>query len=131
MCIRDRSATGDSGVASATGYRGAASATGASGVASATGDSGAASATGTRGAASATGDSGAASATGTRGAASATGYSGFAFGSRCRAGRNGAFVVRWYDGTRYQFAFGRVGENGIKSDTWYIVRDGELTEEKP
>ncbi len=101
--VEGSSATGDSGAASATGYRGAASATGNSGAASATGDRGAASATGVsgaasaigyRGAASATGNSGAASAIGYRGAASATGVSGAASAT----GYSGAASATGYSG---------------------------------
>ncbi len=71
-------ATGDSGRAAATGYRGHAAATGASGRAAAAGYSGHAAATGYRGHAAATGDSGRAAATGYRGHAAAAGDSGHA-----------------------------------------------------
>jgi hypothetical protein len=123
------SATGDSGAASATGYRGAASATGSRGAASATGYRGAASATGDRGAASATGDSGAASATGYRGAASATGDSGAASASGWDGRVMGAegcalFLVHRDESGKITHAWaGIAGRDGIKPLTWYRLGD--------
>jgi hypothetical protein len=112
-----------------------ASATGTRGAASATGDQGAASATGTRGAASATGDQGAASATGTRGAASATGMASVAVASgpdgKAKAAKGCAIVlVRRDDGGEIaHIRASKVGENGIKADTWYSLgADGEFVE---
>ncbi|ENW78376.1 hypothetical protein F909_04065 [Acinetobacter sp. ANC 3929] len=137
------SATGNQGAASATGYQGAASATGNQGAASATGNRGAASATGNQGAASATGNRGAASATGYRGAASATGYRGAAsatgeYGAASATGKHsvacglgwnnkamacesGAIVLT-YRNTQDEIIHiraSKVGENGIKANTWY------------
>jgi hypothetical protein len=127
------SATGYSGHASATGYSGHASATGNSGHASATGDYGHASATGDYGHASATGSSGHASATGDYGHASATGSSGWAaagYSGRAKAAENGVLSILWWDekSNRPRLAIGYVGEDGIKADTFYVVRDGALVE---
>ena len=112
------SATGDQGAASATGYRGAASATGDRGAASATGDQGAASATGTRGAASATGDQGAASATGAKSVAIAAGYEGKA---RAAEGCAIFLVKRDKDYNIVHVFASKVGDNGIKADTFYTL----------
>ena len=129
------SATGEYGAASATGYQGAASATGYQGAASATGNRGAASATGEYGAASATGNRGAASATGYQGAASATGKHAVACGlgwcSKARADETGAIVLvfRNMEDEIIQIRASKVGENGIKPNTWYQLDvDGEFVE---
>ncbi|WP_336148588.1 DUF7666 domain-containing protein [Acinetobacter ursingii] len=129
------SATGEYGAASATGNRGAASATGYQGAASATGNRGAASATGNRGAASATGYQGAASATGNRGAASATGNHAVACGlgwsNKAKASASGAIVLthRNYGDEIVHIRASKVGENGIKADTWYQLDEyGEFVE---
>ncbi|WP_151732205.1 DUF7666 domain-containing protein [Acinetobacter ursingii] len=138
------SATGEYGAASATGYQGAASATGEYGAASATGEYGAASATGNRGAASATGYQGAASATGEYGAASATGYQGAAsatgnhavacglgWSNKAKASASGAIVLthRNYGDEIVHIRASKVGENGIKPDTWYqLDENGEFVE---
>jgi len=130
------SATGDSGHASATGYYGHASATGYSGHASATGYSGHASATGDYGHASATGYSGHASATGYYGHASATGDYGIAaalgYCSKVKSGSKGAIVASYYDSKaeRPRVLVGYVGEDGIKSDTWYSCESGKWKEVK-
>lgn len=93
--------------------------------ASATSPRGAASATGSQGAASATGDRGAASATGDHGVAMAAGWQ-----SRALASFTGAIflVERDDDGSILHIFASKVGENGVKPDTWYMLRDGALTE---
>ncbi len=125
--VEGEAATGYQGAASATGCQGAASATGDQGAASATGDQGAASATGARGAASATGDQGAASATGDQGAAMASGYCGKVSG---KVG-NALFAVErdsyW---NIVSVAAGIVGKAGIKANTWYACKDGQLVEDQ-
>ncbi len=129
------SATGEYGAASATGEYGAASATGEYGAASATGEYGAASATGNRGAASATGEYGAASATGNRGAASATGEHSVACGlgwqNKAKACETGAIVLTYrnYEDEIIHIRASKVGENGIKADTWYqLDESGDFVE---
>ena len=51
---------------------------------------------------------------------------------RIRVGPCGAFAVAyWSDTDGWRFLTGKVGENGIKADTWYVVLGGKLTEEQP
>ena len=65
----------------------------------------------------------------------ASGYAsivmGAGYGCRAKAGASGAIALTWYDGKRPQIAVGLVGEDGIKPDTWYEVRDGKLAECAP
>ena len=103
--------------------------------ASATGDQGAASATGYQCAASATGDQGAASATGYQGAASATGAASVAISTgwsgRAQAAEGCAIVLvyRDDDGNITHIRASKVGENGIKPDTWYTLdENGDFKE---
>jgi hypothetical protein len=120
------SATGNRGAASATGYQGAASATGYQGAASATGNQGAASATGNQGAASATGNQGAASATGKASVAMATGWEGRAKGA---LGCAIVLVNRDDDLNIRHIRSAKVGEQGVKPDTWYSLdAEGEFVE---
>ena len=95
-----------------------ASATGERGAASATGEQGAASATGARGAASATGYKGAASATGEASVAVSTGWAG-----RAQAAEGCAIVLAFRDneGRIAHIRASKVGENGIKANTWYAL----------
>jgi len=91
----------------------------------ATKDNQAASATGDWGAASATGYRGAASATGYRGAATASGYKGRAKGAK----GNALFLCERDD--KYEIISvwaGIVGKDGIKPDTFYMLRDGKPVE---
>ena len=100
-------ATGDLGAASATGYQGAASATG------------------NRGAASATGDLGAASATGYQGAAMSAGYEGRVMG----ANGNALFLIERDDRLNIVAVWaGIAGRDGVKADTWYMLRGGQPVE---
>ncbi|AHX12701.1 hypothetical protein CH75_04735 [Dyella jiangningensis] len=103
----------------ATGYQGAASATGDRGAASATGDQGAASATGYRGAASATGE---------QGAAMASGYAGRVMG------KDGCALFLVERNAEYEIIAtwsGIAGKNGVKADTWYMLKDGKPVEVTP
>ena len=52
-----------------------------------------------------------------------------ASGGRAKVGKNGAFALAYYsDADGWRFITGKVGENGIKPDTWYEVREGKLIE---
>ena len=131
---KENHATGESGAASATGWRGAASATGESGAASATGWSGAASATGESGAASATGVRGAASATGWSGAASATGNgcvamtTGFYGRVMGEIGNAVVCVERKTNGDISAILSAIVDGETLKPGVWYTVKNGEWVE---
>jgi hypothetical protein len=120
-------ASGAHGAATASGYQGAATASGAHGAATASGARGAATASGAHGAATASGDHGAATASGARGAAMATGYGGMVKGN---AG-NALFAIEreTWDGPIVSVACGIVGQDGIKPDTWYCCKGGELAEQ--
>ena len=136
--------TGDYSAASNTGNRSAASNTGYQSAASNTGDYSAASNTGNRSAASNTGNRSAASNTGDYSAASNTGYQSAAEVSgqesiaaslgiegRARASAGGAIVLchRDDEGRLIHIRASKVGENGVKPDTWYqLGADGEFVE---
>ncbi|HGU9818297.1 TPA: hypothetical protein ACNFOY_002021 [Enterobacter chuandaensis] len=136
--------TGDRSAASNTGYQSAASNTGYQSAASNTGDRSAASNTGDRSAASNTGDRSAASNTGYQSAASNTGYqsaaevsgshsvaAAFGIESKARASQSSAIVLcyRDEDGELIHIRASKVGENGIKPDTWYTLNeDGQFEE---
>ncbi len=119
----------------ATGGRSASSATGDLSASSATGYQSASSATGYQSASSATGDQSASSATGDQSASSATGYNSVAMNigilGKAKASEHGAIVVCNHDeqcNLRHIRA-SKVGENGIKPDTFYILNDfGEFEE---
>ncbi|MBH9559825.1 hypothetical protein I5L55_04090 [Pseudomonas aeruginosa] len=145
--------TGNQSAASNTGYQSAASNTGYQSAASNTGDYSAASNTGDRSAASNTGDRSAASNTGNRSAASNTGYQSAASNTgdysaaevsgkesvaaslgiegRARASAGSAIVLCHRDdkGHLIHIRASKVGENGVKPDTWYqLSAEGEFVE---
>ncbi|HIE0946479.1 TPA: DUF7666 domain-containing protein [Pseudomonas aeruginosa] len=145
--------TGYRSAASNTGYRSAASNTGDYSAASNTGDYSAASNTGNYSAASNTGDYSAASNTGYRSAASNTGYRSAASNTgyqsaaevsgkesvaaslgtegRARASAGSAIVLchRDDEGRLIHIRASKVGENGVKPDTWYqLSAEGEFVE---
>ncbi|WP_121424168.1 DUF7666 domain-containing protein [Pseudomonas aeruginosa] len=136
--------TGDYSAASNTGYQSAASNTGDYSAASNTGDYSAASNTGNRSAASNTGYQSAASNTGNYSAASNTGdYSAaevsgkesvaasLGIEGRARASAGSAIVLchRDDEGRLIHIRASKVGENGVKPDTWYqLSAEGEFVE---
>ncbi|HFX0737025.1 TPA: hypothetical protein ACIDYX_001234 [Pseudomonas aeruginosa] len=145
--------TGYQSAASNTGYQSAASNTGYQSAASNTGDYSAASNTGNRSAASNTGYQSAASNTGNRSAASNTGYQSAASNTgdysaaevsgkesvaaslgiegRARASAGSAIVLCHRDdkGHLIHIRASKVGENGVKPDTWYqLSAEGEFVE---
>ncbi|MGK8780521.1 DUF7666 domain-containing protein [Pseudomonas aeruginosa] len=136
--------TGYRSAASNTGYRSAASNTGNHSAASNTGNHSAASNTGYQSAASNTGDYSAASNTGYQSAASNTGNRSAAEVSgkesvaaslgiegRARASAGSAIVLchRDDEGRLIHIRASKVGENGVKPDTWYqLSAEGEFVE---
>ncbi|HHW1935233.1 TPA: DUF7666 domain-containing protein [Pseudomonas aeruginosa] len=136
--------TGNRSAASNTGYQSAASNTGYQSAASNTGNRSAASNTGYQSAASNTGDYSAASNTGDYSAASNTGYQSAAEVSgkesvaaslgiegRARASAGSAIVLchRDDEGRLIHIRASKVGENGVKPDTWYqLSAEGEFVE---
>ncbi|AWQ83525.1 hypothetical protein CSC33_2283 [Pseudomonas aeruginosa] len=136
--------TGNRSAASNTGYQSAASNTGYQSAASNTGDYSAASNTGDYSAASNTGDYSAASNTGDYSAASNTGYysaaevsgqesvaASLGIEGRARASAGSAIVLchRDDEGHLIHIRASKVGENGVKPDTWYqLSAEGEFVE---
>jgi hypothetical protein len=109
-----------------TGYQSAASNTGNRSAASNTGDYSAASNTGNRSAASNTGNRSAAEVSGSHSVAAA-----FGIESKARASEASAIVLcyRDEDGELIHIRASKVGENGIKPDTWYTLNeDGQFEE---
>ncbi|MGU3523865.1 hypothetical protein ACLBW2_12270 [Enterobacteriaceae bacterium C23F] len=118
--------TGDYSAASNTGDCSAASNTGYQSAASNTGDYSAASNTGNRSAASNTGYQSAAEVSGSHSVAAA-----FGIESKARASESSAIVLcyRDEDGELIHIRASKVGENGIKPDTWYTLNeDGQFEE---
>ncbi|MFZ5146083.1 DUF7666 domain-containing protein [Enterobacter roggenkampii] len=136
--------TGDRSAATNTGYQSAATNTGDQSAATNTGDRSAATNTGYRSAATNTGDRSAATNTGDRSAATNTGDQSAAevYGSQSVAASlgiegkaraaDGCAIVLCYrdeDGELIHIRASKVGENGIKPDTWYqLSEDGEFVE---
>ncbi|MCW8035450.1 hypothetical protein NOX75_22640 [Pseudomonas aeruginosa] len=127
--------TGDYSAASNTGDQSAASNTGYQSAASNTGYQSAASNTGNRSAASNTGDYSAASNTGYQSAAEVSGKESVAASlgieGRARASAGSAIVLchRDDEGRLIHIRASKVGENGVKPDTWYqLSAEGEFVE---
>ncbi|MEN1672286.1 hypothetical protein AAIH03_08085 [Pseudomonas aeruginosa] len=127
--------TGYQSAASNTGNRSAASNTGNRSAASNTGDYSAASNTGYQSAASNTGDYSAASNTGDYSAAEVSGKESVAASlgieGRARASAGSAIVLchRDDEGHLIHIRASKVGENGVKPDTWYqLSAEGEFVE---
>ncbi|EIU7198585.1 TPA: hypothetical protein ACRNAZ_004183 [Pseudomonas aeruginosa] len=118
--------TGDRSAASNTGYQSAASNTGDRSAASNTGYQSAASNTGNRSAASNTGNRSAAEVSGKESVAASLGIEG-----RARASAGSAIVLchRDDEGHLIHIRASKVGENGVKPDTWYqLSAEGEFVE---
>ncbi|WP_407162978.1 DUF7666 domain-containing protein [Citrobacter amalonaticus] len=118
--------TGDYSAASNTGYQSAASNTGNRSAASNTGYQSAASNTGYQSAASNTGNRSAAEVSGSHSVAAA-----FGIESKARAAENSAIVVcyRNDEGELIHIRASKVGDNGVKPDTWYTLdEDGQFVE---
>jgi hypothetical protein len=48
---------------------------------------------------------------------------------RVKVGKRGAFAIAyWTESEGWKFRTGKVGEDGVKADTWYEVRKGKLLE---
>jgi len=127
--------TGDYSAASNTGNRSAASNTGYYSAASNTGNRSAASNTGNYSAASNTGNYSAASNTGYYSAAEVSGShsvaAAFGIESKARAGESGAIVLCFRDdeGELIHIRASKVGDNGVKANTWYqLDESGEFVE---
>ncbi|EAS4906484.1 hypothetical protein D7U12_12820 [Salmonella enterica] len=136
--------TGNRSAATNTGYQSAATNTGNQSAATNTGNQSAATNTGYQSAATNTGDWSAATNTGDWSAATNTGNRSSAEVSgsqsvavslgiegKARASENGAIVLcyRDEDGELIHIRSSKVGENGIKQDTWYqLDEDGEFVE---
>ncbi len=118
--------TGNRSAASNTGYQSAASNTGYQSAASNTGYQSAASNTGYQSAASNTGDYSAAEVSGKESVAASLGIEG-----RARASAGSAIVLCHRDdkGHLIHIRASKVGENGVKPDTWYqLSAEGEFVE---
>ena len=120
--------TGDQSAATNTGYRSAATNTGDQSAATNTGNRSAATNTGYQSAATNTGNQSAATVEGKHSVAIASGIEG-----RAKASATGAIVLVYRDpddewAIKHIFA-AKVGERGIKADTWYALNaDGEPVE---
>ncbi|EDT3883844.1 hypothetical protein A9224_000772 [Salmonella enterica subsp. enterica serovar Putten] len=118
--------TGDWSAATNTGYQSAATNTGNQSAATNTGYQSAATNTGNQSAATNTGNRSAAEVSGSQSVAASLGIEG-----KARASENGAIVLcyRDEDGELIHIRSSKVGDNGIKPDTWYqLDEDGEFVE---
>ncbi|EEE0318730.1 hypothetical protein JHM59_000693 [Salmonella enterica subsp. enterica serovar Worthington] len=127
--------TGDWSAATNTGNQSAATNTGNQSAATNTGNQSAATNTGYQSAATNTGYQSAATNTGNRSAAEVSGSQSVAASlgieGKARASENGAIVLcyRDEDGELIHIRSSKVGDNGIKPDTWYqLDEDGEFVE---
>ena len=130
----EENASGERGNAAASGESGNAAASGVSGNAAASGESGNAAASGERGNAAASGESGTAAVTGRYGKASAIGKQcvAVAWGKDSLArGSVGNWLVvseRDDDGNIIDAKIVRVDGEAVKENTWYTLRNGEISE---
>jgi hypothetical protein len=118
--------SGDYSTAASSGDSSKAASSGYSSTAASSGDSSKAASSGDSSKAASSGDSSKADAKGKDTAAAVVGSSG-----RVRVGERGAFAIAcWNESEGWRFLVGKVGENGIKADTWYAVENGTLVEAK-
>ncbi|EAA0441832.1 hypothetical protein DKM53_16275 [Salmonella enterica] len=118
--------TGNQSAATNTGNQSAATNTGYQSAATNTGNQSAATNTGYQSAATNTGNRSAAEVSGSQSVAASLGIEG-----KARASENGAIVLcyRDEDGELIHIRSSKVGDNGIKPDTWYqLDEDGEFVE---
>ena len=107
---------GDYGQSAVAGYYGKSAVAGDYGKSAVAGDSGKSAVAGDYGSAEVKGKDGVAAIAGT---------------GRVRVGERGAFAIAYHTNTDgWRFLTGKVGENGIQADTWYVIQDGKLCEEK-
>ena len=127
--------TGNQSAATNTGYRSAATNTGYQSAATNTGNQSAATNTGNQSAATNTGNQSAATNTGNWSAAEVSGHGSIAIAIGCdsksKADNGGAIVCVYRDcnGDLMHIKASKVGENGIKANTWYTLDvNGEFIE---
>ena len=127
--------TGNQSAATNTGYQSAATNTGYQSAATNTGNRSAATNTGNQSAATNTGNQSAATNTGDWSAAEVSGHGSIAItigrNSKSKADNGGAIVCVYRDsnGDLIHIKASKVGENGIKANTWYTLdADGEFVE---
>jgi hypothetical protein len=128
--------SGDYSKAASSGDSSTAASSGNYSTAASSGDYSKAASSGDSSKAASSGDSSTAASSGNYSTASAKGKDTIAMaaGSGCvvSAGENGCFATAYYDDSakRYRILVGYVGEDGVKPETPYEIRDGKLQEVK-
>jgi hypothetical protein len=124
---------GDNGKSTVAGYNGQSTVAGYNGQSTVAGDYGKSTVAGYNGQSTVAGDNGKSTVAGDYGKAAAEGKDTIAavagHGGKVKVGQRGAFALAyWTDADGWRFLTGKVGENGVKADTWYCVRDGKIVE---